>query len=228
MLHEVDAALSAFLAHHTPPEVTVTVETPTGGNPVEHGVPEAGALTLFLYDIRENPTALGANWTEVRDEHSRVVSRQLPHRRFQLSYLLTAHASTAQGEHRLLSDVLAAAAVHTTIAPEHLDGALAAARLPVELRVASPDAAARPWDLWAALRMPPRTCLDLQVTAVLQPDFTPALAPPAEHLVLDANPIPVSPRSLAEEQQERQWTTTRVRERRPTPPPDDANPAAGP
>jgi Pvc16 N-terminal domain len=218
MLDDVDAALGGLLAAAVTArgaeDVVLSFQSPAaqGGQP--GGAP---TLALFLYDIRENLTGRGADLSQIRDQDNRVAVRQLAPRRYELSYLVTAHAATVTEEHRLLGMVLATCAELEAVPPRYLGGKLASTGLPVGLRVAAPTAVAAPWDLWQALGIAPRTCLDLLVMATLIPEAALELAPPAEHLVLDAGtgaraPRPDVPRPDVP-REARRWTTTRVRDR---------------
>lgn len=214
MLHDVDEALSGLLgaaiAAGGAEDVVLSFQSPAAQDGRPSGAP---TLALFLYDIRENLTGRGANWGEIRDQAHRVAVRHLAPRRYELSYLVTAYAATVKDEHRLLGLALAAVAELETVPARYLGGSLARAGLPVGLRLAAPAPAAAPWDLWQALGIVPRACLDLVVTATLIPDAALELAPPAEHLVLDAFAADTSQRAPGARETKR-WTTTRVRERR--------------
>jgi hypothetical protein len=223
MLHDVDEALSGLLGTAVTAlgaeEVVLSFQSPAAR---DSRPADAPTVALFLYDVRENLTGRGADWTQTRDHDHRVAVRQLAPRRYELSYLVTAHAATVSDEHRLLGLVLTAVAVLDTVPARCLVGSLARAGLPVGLRVAAPAPAAAPWDLWRALGIAPRACLDLVVTATLIPAAAPEVAPAAEHLVLDVDAADTSRRTLRADQPDRasragetrRWATTRVRERR--------------
>lgn len=167
MFHEVDSALRSFLGTHMPPGTNVSFETPSPTDEAHR----RGEVTLFLYDVREDPSGRGAGWSDIRNADHLVVGRKLPNRRYQLSYLVSTRAATAEEAHRLLGQTLAALVTIETLPTEHLDGALAASTLPVEVRVAATGTAAAAHDLWSALHVPPRACLDLVITAPLIPDL---------------------------------------------------------
>lgn len=226
MLHDVDEALSVLLTTALSAQgaenVALSFQSPaTLDGTRDGGACGAPTLALFLYDIRENLTGRGADFRQIRDQDNRVAIRQLAPRRYELSYLVTAYAATVTDEHRLLGLVLATCAELEAVPPCYLGGKLTGAGLPVGLRVASPTAAAAPWDLWQALGIAPRACLDLLVMATLIPEATLELAPPAEHLVLDSGAglsqhtagTARAPRADVAPGAKR-WTTTRVRERR--------------
>jgi hypothetical protein len=212
MFHEVDASLDTFLADRLPSGTTVSFDAPSGADG-RRGGPR---VCLFLYNVAEDAGGLAAGWDEVRDEHHQVVRRQLPLRRYDLSNLVTAVAPSARDEHRLLGAVLRALANHDVLPAACLSESLAAAGRPVPLRTAARDPVVSGWQLWSALGMPPRACLDLVVTAPLLPDRPLAVASPPDSLDLSVVPSdslvgagPIAGTAPAG----RRWTTVRVKER---------------
>ncbi|MEU9132741.1 DUF4255 domain-containing protein [Kitasatospora sp. NPDC048540] len=216
MFHEVDAALRDFLTPLLPQDAVVTFESPA---PVESG--DGGArcseVVLFLYDVREDPNGRGADLTDVRDAQHKVVARKLPARRYQLTYLVSAQAATAEASHGLLGRVLSVLVTRDTLPVECLGGSLAEAGLPVGLRAAPPSSTAASMDLWSALKSSPRACLELVVTAPLVPDlpieveeapgsfglgFYQLSSPEEDRSGAAADPVPA-----------RSFTTVRIRER---------------
>jgi hypothetical protein len=71
-----------------------------------------------------------------------------------------------------------------SIPEAHLKGRLADQGLTVHIDVGVPVSGAQTWDLWSALGTPPRTALEIVVTAPVVPDLRTDLAPPAESLDL--------------------------------------------
>lgn len=216
MFHEVDAALREFLTPLLPQDTAVTFEPPA---PVESG--EGGErrseVVLFLYDVREDPNGRGADWTDVRDAEHKVVARKLPARRYQLTYLVSAQAATAEASHGLLGRVLSVLITRDALPVECLGGALAEAGMAVGLRVAPPSSTAASMDLWSALKSTPRACLELVVTAPLVPDVPIELeeAPGSFGLGFYQLPPPEADRSgaAAGAPSARTFTTVRIRER---------------
>lgn len=167
MIVDVDASLRALLRATALRDqaVDVVFDAPT---PAWAGQARSDMVNAFLYEIRENLTRLPNDWEDVRNEGGLITGRRPPLRRYDLSYLITAWATTPESEHRLLSKMLAALAPEQAIPAEHLGGALAEEGVPVYVSVASHDPAkAPPWTLWSGFGVAPRPSLDLVVTAPL-------------------------------------------------------------
>jgi hypothetical protein len=170
VIGEVSAALRALYGPLLPT-----------GIPLRFGPPAdaSHALSVFLAGIDEDPHAVPADWVDVRDEQGRVLGRQPPIRRFELHYLVSAWAKTAEAEESLLDLVLAATVPTVRLDPALLGGTLRGTHEPVLIRLA-PDAATR----WADLGLPPHTVLGLDVNAPLIRPLATDLAPPAEQITL--------------------------------------------
>jgi Pvc16 N-terminal domain len=136
-------------------------------------------VNLFLYDIREDLDGQSSDEVDIRDDDGKVIGRLPPPRKYQLSYLASAWCGDAEAEHELLGAILATVPDDPGIPAEHLTGRLADQGLPVRIKVATPVAGANTWDLWSALGTPPRTAVDIVVTAPLVPGLRTDLAPPA-------------------------------------------------
>ncbi|MFL6111528.1 MAG: DUF4255 domain-containing protein, partial [Catenulispora sp.] len=178
VLDDVDASLAALLARRLPDGTTVSFEAPAANWAEEP--PGKQVVNAFLYDVREEPDWLGADWEDVRDEQGRVIGRQPPPRRYELSYLVTAWAGDAALEHRLLSDVLRMAFTGEALPADCLVGSLVEAELPVLLRVVRKNPPQNPAAVWSDLNLPPRLVVDVAISAPLVPPMVTDLAPPAE------------------------------------------------
>src|SRR6516165_6915907 len=131
---------------------------------------EDPCIDLFLHDIVEDVGGRGADWADVKNGDGRVVARQPPLRRYRLSYLVSAWASSPEVEHRLLGRVLRAIVEADQLPAEMLVGSLVEEARHVGVALAEPSPSRlRPHDLWAALGGPPRTSFELVVTAPLRP-----------------------------------------------------------
>jgi hypothetical protein len=223
MLHEVDAALRSFLSARLPAEMTLGFDAPPLGGAANPVPPRKGAdpprISLFLHSVSDDPSGRNAGWTELRDASRTVVSRRLPYRRYQLSYLVTANAADPEEAHRILGTVLAAFANHDALPAECLSGSLAQIPLPVELQVASATGSAVARGMWAALGIAPRACLDLTVVAALLPGLVIEAHAPASTLNVDVS-TSARPRAAAPGNtsvtgiatQAQRFTSVRVRE----------------
>lgn len=124
------------------------------------------ALSLYLYNIQEDPKRREVQYQEVRNDDGVVVARVLPPRRFKLSYLVTAWAQRPEDEHRLLSAVLSCFIRSEVVPPAVLQGALIGLEEPVRCTIALPLPPERSiTDVWSTLGGPLKASLDLVVTA---------------------------------------------------------------
>lgn len=178
MIHEVDGALRSFLDAALPKELSpaVSFEVPTREWASSVTAP---VLSLFLCGVRENIDARTGEWADVRDESNRMIGRQPPVRRFDLTYLVSAWGLPVDEEHAVIGAVLTVLPSYDCVPDEHLQGALAVQRLSVGLRIGDPGDA---WDLWRSLDQPPRAAVTLLVTAPFRPALLEDLAPPAASL----------------------------------------------
>jgi len=182
VLDDVDASLAAMLTRHLPEGTTVSFEAPCLA--WVDAPPGKQVVNAFLYNLREEPDGRAADWEDVRDERGRVLGRQPPARRYELSYLVTAWAGDAALEHRLLSDVLRMAFAGEALPADCRVGSLAETGRPVLLRVVRQDPPHPPARVWADLGLPPRLVVDVAVSAPLVPPLVTELAPPAEGMHL--------------------------------------------
>lgn len=121
-------------------------------------------VDFFLYDVHEDMTARLLDWTDVRDEHGRVVARKPPPRQFRMSYLVTAWDENADEEHTVLGRLLTILCTHAVI-PADLAGPLANDHGSVLLDIGNPNLSRYPVELWQALGVQARSGLNLTVTA---------------------------------------------------------------
>ena len=129
------------------------------------------AVNLWLFDVREDAQGRQGDVRDIRDASGRVVARQPPIRKYELSYLVSAWADDAATEHRLLGAVLASAPDRDYLPPDILRGELIEWEMPVAVRIAPPERIAGHWDLWGALGVAPRSSVDLRVTAPFVPEL---------------------------------------------------------
>ncbi len=140
-------------------QVEIAFDAPTKEWAARRNAP---AVSLYLYDIRDDPGRREVQYEEIRDADGQVTDRRPPMHRFRLSYLVTAWTQRPEDEHRLLSACLAAFLRHEAIAPKHLAGALAGQPYPVELSVALPPTQDRSIaDVWSALGGELKPSIDL-------------------------------------------------------------------
>jgi hypothetical protein len=170
----LQAAVAATGNGDDPPPVSFAPPTPEWA-----GAQDGPVLNLFLYDVREDLDGQTGDEIDIRGADGKVIGRLPPPRKYQLSYLVSAWGDDAESEHGLLGAILATVPDEPGIPDEHLSGRLAEQGLPVRIKVGTPVTAANTWDLWSALGTPPRTAVEIVVTAPLVPELRTDLAPPA-------------------------------------------------
>lgn len=193
MIHDVDRSLSAWLGRCLPDGAATSFTCPSAS--WVDDPPEPLLVNGFLYDIREDVSALTGDVQEIRDAEGVVVGRRPPTRRYRLRYLLTAWVADGSpfAEHELLGAVLAGCVAHQAIPADCLTGSLAGAGQLVTVRCAPADEQPVGAALWSHLGAPPRTTLDLVAIAPLAPPARTDLAAPATEFDLR----PAGPSSMA-------------------------------
>jgi Pvc16 N-terminal domain len=190
VLNDVDQSLRSLIQSAVPTNggpPLVAFQPPTPDWAAELTDP---TINLFLYDVREDTDGQTSDDADVRDGGGRVVGRQPPMRKYQLSYLVSAWTKDPEEEHAILGAILASVPDEPAIPIEHLRGRLIDQGLPVRIKVGVPLTGANTWDLWSALGTPPRTAIEVVVTAPLVPEIRTDLAPPAEKLELGVKKEP--------------------------------------
>ena len=165
MIHEVDELLEKLVKRDALNGSSVELEfdAPTKDWVARRNGP---TVDLYLYDIREDLNRRVPAWEDQRGSDGKVTARQLPPRRFKLSYLVTAWTQRPEDEHRLLSALLSAFIRNPMIKPELLEGMLAEPDLPVYIDVGQPPSQDRSLaDVWSALGGELKPSLDVVVTA---------------------------------------------------------------
>jgi len=165
MIHEVDELLEKLVKRDAlnGSQVELEFDAPTKDWVARRNGP---TVDLYLYDIREDLQRRVPSWEDARGKDGTVVARQLPPRRFKLSYLVTAWTQRPEDEHRLLSALLSAFIRNPMIKAEDLEGALAEPDLPVYIDVGQPPSQDRSLaDVWSALGGELKPSLDVVVTA---------------------------------------------------------------
>ena len=186
VIHDVDRSLVRWLGRCLPAGVAVRLSGPRPDWLTTP--PEPLLLNAFLYDIREDTRLLHSETTPLRDTDGHTTARRAPTRRYRLRYLLTAWADDELAEHELLATVLAGAVSLLAIPADCLVGSLAAAGELVPVRCAPVGDDPVGVHLWTQMGLPPRTTLDLVVTAPLVPEPVTDLAPAPSEVDLKTNP----------------------------------------
>jgi Pvc16 N-terminal domain len=196
MIHEVDELLEKLVKRDAlnGSQVELEFDAPTKDWVARRNGP---TVDLYLYDIREDLQRRVPAWEDARGVDGKVAARQLPPRRFKLSYLVTAWTQRPEDEHRLLSALLSAFIRNPMIKAEDLEGALAEPDLPVYIDVGQPPSQDRSLaDVWSALGGELKPSLDVVVTAPIMikrdaPFGPPVLTVPTLGIASTAGPTEV-------------------------------------
>jgi hypothetical protein len=193
VIADVNNALRGLLTPMLPAGSVVRFGAAGGPEPG----PDDPTLVFFLAEVREDEKAADTDWEDIRDDDGRVVARRPPVRRFDLHYLVTAHAIDPDQEAALLDAVLAAVDPGKRLPPELLGEAMAGR--PVTLRLSD--------------RMPypsQRTTLSVIASAPLVLPVVTDIATPADNITLGvaAPGPPVPPRRPAP----RRWRGSAIEE----------------
>jgi uncharacterized protein DUF4255 len=180
MIADVDEALCRALARVLPKGTVVRLDPP---KPTWQTEKPSQAIDLFLFNLAGDSRGAATGWEDVRDATGRVLSRQEPPRRFQLSYLVTARAPAIAEEHQLLDTALIALTEGESLDESCLPDALRETGMPVLVDI-DPTG---PGHLWTGLGMPARAAFVLTVSAPHRPRPDTELAPPAESIDLRAD-----------------------------------------
>jgi hypothetical protein len=175
MFHDVDETLRAALIADVPinkNEIDISFDRPTREWSSRLTKP---TLNLFLYDVRENEDLKDDTPIISRDGNGRAV-KQMPARRIDLAYFITAWAKEADDEHRVLGAVLASLYRQTSIASRHFQGVLQETTYEVLARVTPPDELYNPHDIWGVLDNEHHASLSWVITAPLDV-FVPVVGP---------------------------------------------------
>jgi hypothetical protein len=122
-------------------------------------------IDLFLHYVREN-TELRQTAFSTTKVNGRGV-RQLPARRVDLHYLVSAITTDLDDEHRLLWRTLATLMRHAYLPPEALPEELRDLDPPLVAQITQPKDGPSPVEVWTALGAPPRPSLEYVLTAPL-------------------------------------------------------------
>ncbi|QUQ62587.1 Pvc16 family protein [Kutzneria sp. CA-103260] len=179
MIATVDQALCDLLRKRLPDGTAVLLGVPT--EPL-------AAVSLTLFGLRDDTRGRSAGWDDVRDADGTLLGRRPPTRRYELSYVVQAHAADPETEHDLLGRALIALTDEDT-------------GLAYELRLAD--------SLPCERGFPPRAGFVLTVNAAYTPPIDTDLAKPADemHMAVARTVRPLVPPANA-----KHWARKRIEE----------------
>jgi Pvc16 N-terminal domain len=196
VFHDLDATLAAMLdAELAVDGVAVSFAAPDNQFPPTSIRPPA--ISLFLYDIRENTELRVGGW-ERQPAVGGEIGRRRPPSRVDCSYLVTAWASEtapdpAADEHRLLGAVLRVLLRHHTIPPGYLRGELVGHDPAVPARVAAQRQLPSLGEFWQAMGGKPKATLHYAVTLAVDASETVHMGPPVTAPVLRIETVATRP-----------------------------------
>lgn len=207
MISDVGRALRTLLRPHVPAGAAIHLGPPPGD--------AAGpAVHIALCWLRADPNGQQSGDRDVRAADGTVLGRQAPARRYELRYLVTASADSAEAEYELLDAVLLAVTGLDALPGDCLSKNLADAGMPVFLKVCTdPMAGPSP----GPSGVPAHAGFELTVNAPLLPPMQTELAPPAAELAIGVRrPMPQRHAPPAPPGSDRRWRRARVSEEGPT------------
>jgi hypothetical protein len=165
-------------------------------------------LNLFLYDMRENQKLRQTQpmWDVEQNPDGTVTQRRKPVR-MDLHYMITAWATEAEDEHRLLGRTLMTLFRYLYLPADLLPESLQRQPAPIGIMAAQYDELRTPTDVWNVLDNEMRPAIPLIVTLAMDP-YQPTIAPLVRTRELRIGPSPMPPSERLEEgiEPDRFWT----------------------
>lgn len=182
MLKDLDRTLEELLKRELPldlvspkspgslsPQVAISFVTPDSEF-VNHVTPPA--ISLFLYDVRENLGLRSKEWSVERQSNGTAFKKRPP-TRVDCSYLITAwprEKSDSQTEHYLLGEVMKVLLRYPEIPVEVLQGSLKTQEIPLRTVILRPSLLQSLGEFWQAIGGKPKPTLNYTVTIAVSVD----------------------------------------------------------
>jgi hypothetical protein len=189
VLADVDDSLAAWLRATLPDGTRIDFGSPAALIDYRRTGRSPCTVNLFLHDIVEDATGLTTSSVYVRGVDGRVLGTQAPLRHYRLSYLITAWATDAAEEHRMLGLILAAHSGKDVLTPDLLHGGLRGLDIAMPVRLGAHQGGPTDPVTWAALGIPARTSIELSVIAPVPPVLNTDIAPPVRQVDLDVEAL---------------------------------------
>jgi hypothetical protein len=176
MIEDLDEALRQLLIREIPiknGEVEISFDHPKREWSSRLSRP---TINLFLYDLHEN-TKLRKQpgWTVSSRGNGQVTQEREP-LRMDLHYMITAWATEAEDEHRLLTRSIMALARYATLPRDVLPESLQDQPVDITLEVSQPTALQNATDIWSVLDNEMRPAIGVSLTLALSP-YAPMVGP---------------------------------------------------
>lgn len=177
MIRELDEVLRQLLIREIPVknnEVDLAFDQPSREWSSRLSRP---TLNIFLYDVRENQKLRQAQpmWQVKHNDDGSVTKHRKPVRT-DLHYMITAWASEAEDEHRLLARTLLALFRNPFLPNELFPESLQRQPAPISILAAQYDELRNPTDVWNVLDNEMRPAIACIITLALDP-YVPITAP---------------------------------------------------
>jgi hypothetical protein len=191
MLDDLDEVLRQLLVRELPikkNEVEIKFDQPKREWSAKLSRP---TLNVFLYDIRENQKLRQAQPTwELQHNPTGTVTQRRKPVRVDLHYMITAWATEAEDEHRLLGRTLMALFRFPNLPDGLLPESLKHQPVAIPFMVAQYDELRTPTDVWNVLDNEMRPAVALVITLAIDP-YLPTVTPLVRTRELRVGPAPV-------------------------------------
>ena len=176
MIDDLDEALRQLLIREMPVkngEIDIVFDQPKREWSARLSRP---TLNLFLYDVHENTKLRQQPGWSVRGRGNGKATQEREPMRVDLNYMITAWATEAEDEHRLITRALLALARYETLPQDNLPESLTDQPVPIPLEVAQPESLQNATDIWSVLDNEMRPAISCNITLALSP-FAPVTGP---------------------------------------------------
>jgi hypothetical protein len=191
VLDDLDKTLAALLERELPAplagQLALSFLAPGADFPPSSVTPPA--LSLFLYDLRQDRTTRTGDWEVERDGDGAPTGRRPPPARVECGYLITAWPSStstdpARDDHRLLGEVLRILLRHPRLPADVLQGVLAGTDLPLPALAVEPGRLQQVSDVWQATGGRPKLAIACTVTIAVDVVAPAEAGPPVREPVV--------------------------------------------
>jgi hypothetical protein len=177
MLDDLDRTLETLLRNELPSSLSSQVEISFAAPDSEFSFSvKLPAISLFLYDIRENLELRSNEWVLERSSDGRGVKKRPP-ARVDCSYLITAWPSAdpkmeAKTEHMLLGQVMKVLLRYPKLPSAILEGSLKDQEPPIRSVGLRPSSLNSLGEFWQAIGGKPKAALNYTLTIAVPVDET--------------------------------------------------------
>ncbi|HBB33103.1 MAG TPA: DUF4255 domain-containing protein [Cyanobacteria bacterium UBA8803] len=171
MLQDLDKTIEELLKCELLPDLATQV-TISFAPPNKEFLKSLPAISLFLYDVRENLDLRSNEWSLERSSNGTAMKKRPP-ARVDCSYLITAWSNDAadfQTEHKLLGEVMKVLLRYRQLPEAVLQGSLAQQEPPIRTAILRPNLLQSLGEFWQAIGGTPKAALNYTVTIAVSVD----------------------------------------------------------